>query len=125
MTQLSTAWFQDDAHFSYLSQEPGRVARFARSVVRLALHFGLDGVNVEWLRLASSVCGSPRDARGLALLLRHLRALVGANRLQRFQLAFTLHLQSSWKKVPLRKGTTLTLCPKRRCEDAMQHRMGM
>ncbi|XP_065295351.1 uncharacterized protein [Dermacentor albipictus] len=89
---------EDDAHFSYLGQEPRRLARFARSVMLLTQRFGLDGVNVEWLRLEGTVCGSRNDPLALVLLLRYLRGLAKANRLLGFTIAFTLHLQSSWNE---------------------------
>ncbi|KAL1482958.1 hypothetical protein MTO96_033461 [Rhipicephalus appendiculatus] len=89
---------EDDAHFSYLGQEPLRLARFARAVVLLAQHYSLDGVNVEWLRLEGTVCGSRNDLHALMLLLRYWRGLARANRMRGFVISFTLHLQSSWNE---------------------------
>lgn len=89
---------EDDAHFSYLGQEPLRLARFARALVHMAQRFSLEGVNLEWLRLEGTVCGSRNDIQALVMLLRYLRGLARANGRGRFTIAFTLHMQSSWNE---------------------------
>lgn len=70
--------------FSEMAADDQRRMSFANDCLRVVEEFGLDGIDIDWEYPTSSMAGissSPEDRENFNLLMRDLRAVLGADRL--------------------------------------------
>ena len=70
--------------FSEMASDDHRRLSFANDCLRVVEEFGLDGIDIDWEYPTSSMAGissSPEDRANFNLLMRDLRAVLGADRL--------------------------------------------
>ena len=70
--------------FSEMAADDQRRMSFANDCLRVVEDFGLDGIDIDWEYPTSSMAGissSPDDRENFNLLMRDLRAVLGADRL--------------------------------------------